>query len=311
MIASLLLFFGLTGVIIGAHWLIDGACAVARRLRISDLAIGLTVVAFGTSLPELTVNIFAVVQKQPAVAIGNITGSNVANILLILGLSALIAPVQVGRTTVWKEIPMCLGASILLAFFCAAGAQLSRIEGIILLCFFLIFLAYIFGIARELPGLCDTHEHPKSISLPAAAVMVAAGLIFLIGGGKAVVEGAVRMAAAAGLSQAFIAATVVAVGTSLPELAASVAAAVKKKPDIAVGNVVGSNIFNIFLILGISAVLRPLPIEPVLMVGLWAGILSAALLFFCMFIGKRHQLERWQGCIFLILYIIYLVMQGQ
>ncbi|HOK95365.1 MAG TPA: calcium/sodium antiporter [Anaerohalosphaeraceae bacterium] len=311
MVASLLLIFGLAGVIVGAHLLVDGASAVARRLRVSDLVIGLTVVAFGTSLPELTVNIFAVVQNQPAVAVGNITGSNIANILLILGLSSLIAPVQVGRGTVWKEIPMCLGGSIVLAFFCAAGAQLSRIEGILLLSLFLVFLAYIVGIARELPGLDNTHEHFKSVSLPAAMVMVAAGLIFLIGGGRAVVQGAVRLAAAAGLSEAFIAATVVAVGTSLPELAASVAAAVKKKPDIAVGNVVGSNIFNIFLILGISAVLRPLPIAPTLMIGLWIGILSAATLFFCMFIGKRHQLERWQGGILLILYIVYLILQAQ
>jgi cation:H+ antiporter len=309
--ASIILILGLAGVIIGAHWLVEGASAIAKRMRVSDLAIGLTVVAFGTSLPELTVNVFAVLQNRPDVAIGNITGSNLANILLILGLSSIFFPLQVGKGTVWKEIPMCLAGSVILAVFCAGAAVLSRVEGLVLLGLFAVFLFYVFSIAKELPGLS---EHPGEVwivSLVRAVLITTAGLVFLVGGGKAVVEGAVRLAAAAGLSEAFIAATVVAVGTSLPELATSVVAALKKKSDIAVGNVVGSNIFNIFLILGISSALRPLPVAPQLVVGLRMGILAAGILFVCMFVGKRHRLDRWQGGVLLVLYIIYLVLQAR
>jgi cation:H+ antiporter len=282
---------------------------------VSELAIGLTVVAFGTSLPELTVNIFAAVANQPDVAIGNITGSNIANILLVLGLSAMLNPLQVGRGTVWKEIPLCFLASLVLAACCldplldrAATAVLSRSEGITLLGFFVIFLCYTIGIAHELPGLSE-HPHTASFSAPKTVLLIVAGLVLLIAGGKAVVEGAVRLAAAAGLSEAFIAATVVAVGTSVPELATSVVAAVKKKADIAVGNVVGSNIFNVFMILGVTSVIRPLAVAPELMVGFWAGIVAAGLLFVCMFTGKRHKLDRWEGAVLLVLYVVYLFLQ--
>ncbi len=316
MAAALLLIAGLAGVIVGAVWLVDGACAIARRLRVSELAIGLTVVAFGTSLPELTVNVFAAFENQPALAIGNITGSNIANILLILGISALINPLQVERGTVWKEIPLCFLASLVLAAFCMDSfldgvkiSVLSRSEGISLLGFFVIFLYYTVGISHELPGLSE-HSHGMSISPVKTILMIAAGLALLIAGGKAVVEGAVRLATAAGLSEAFIAATVVAVGTSLPELATSVVAAWKKKADIAVGNVVGSNIFNVFFILGISSIIRPLAVSAELVVSLLTGIVAAGILFLCMFTGKRHKLDRWEGAILLGLYGIFLLLQA-
>lgn len=312
--AAVLLCIGLAGVIVGAIWLVDGACAIARRLHVSELAIGLTVVAFGTSLPELTVNLFAAFENQPDIAIGNITGSNLANILLILGISAWLKPLRVERGTVWKEIPLCFLASVLLAVFCmdplidgVPQAVLSRAEGIALLGYFIIFLYYTVGIAHELPGLSE--RPPLTVSPMKSILMIIAGLVFLIAGGKAVVQGAVRLAVGMGLSEALIATTVVAVGTSLPELATSLVAAWKNKADIAVGNVVGSNIFNVFFILGISSVIRPLEVSPKLQISLLAGILAAGILFICMFTGKRHKLDRWEGAILVGLYVVYLVLQ--
>lgn len=313
MAAALILCVGLVAVILGANWLVDGASALAHRLKVSNLVIGLTVVAFGTSLPELVVNVFAAVQNSPAVALGNITGSNIANILLILGLSALVCPLQVGRSTAWKEIPFCLLAAALLWVFCsdtlldgAAVSILTHSEALAFLAFFAIFLFYTVGIARNVSDAAG-QPTPKHFSTTKIVLLIVAGLLLLIVGGKAIVEGAIQLAAAAGLSEGFIAATLVAVGTSLPELATSVAAAWKKKPDIAVGNVVGSNIFNVFFVLGITGLVRPLAIAPELAPTLWIGILAAAILFSCMFIGKRHRIDRWQGAAMLALYVLFLV----
>lgn len=313
--AALLLTAGLIGVTVGANWLVDGAIAIARRLRVSDLAIGLTIVAFGTSLPELTVNVAAAIENEPAVALGNVAGSNICNILLILGLSSVFYPLKVGSGTAWKEIPLCLLASVVLLVYCADPwldgadlAMLSRAEGIVLLAFFIVFLYYTFGLPREDNAEPLTSDK-KELSLAKIIVMIAGGLALLIGGGKAAVDGAVDVAAALGISEGFVAASIVAVGTSLPELATSVAAALKKKPDIAIGNVVGSNIFNIFLILGISSVLRPLSVDRELMTALIAGVASAGLLFVFMFTGKRHKLDRWEGAVMVILYFGYLVIQ--
>jgi cation:H+ antiporter len=312
MFAVLLLIFGLIAVLIGANGLVEGASALARRLRVSDLAIGLTVVAFGTSLPEMVVSVFAAAQNTPAVALGNITGSNIANILLILGAAALVCPLQVGKGTTWKEIPLAFLAAVLLWVFCsdvhidrAAASVVSRSEAIAFLGFFAVFMYYTSGIARTLPDVLPPVAKP--LTTKKIAIFIIVGLVLLIVGGKAVVEGAVRMAAAMGLSESFIAATLVAVGTSLPELATSLVAAWKKNPDIAVGNVVGSNIFNVFLVLGISGLVRPLAVPAELTSSLWIGIVAAAILFVCMFTGKRHRIDRWEGAAMLALYILFLV----
>lgn len=272
--------------------------------------------AFGTSLPELVVNIFAAVQDKPAVALGNITGSNIANILLILGISSLLCPLQVGKGTTWKEIPLAFLAAALLWVFCAdvlldaaAAPILSRSEAVAFLGFFAVFLYYTFGISHDLPAAAESAP-TYSFSTTKTIILVVAGLCLLIGGGKAVVEGAVRLASAAGLSESFVAATLVAVGTSLPELATSVVAAWKKKPDIAVGNVVGSNIFNIFFVLGVSGLIRPLAVQPELFPSIWIGVLAAAILFVCMFTGKRHKIDRWEGAAMLILYILFLLVMA-
>lgn len=309
------LIAGLVLVVKGADWLVDGACSLARRLGVSDLAIGLTVVAFGTSLPEMVVNIAAVLQNKPELAIGNVTGSNICNILLILGTASLFCPLGVQKNTTWKEIPFSLLAGVLLLVMASDrwldGASqniLSRTDGFGLLTLFAIFLAYIAGMARDLPEVAQQGEHaiyPAGKSL----LLLAAGLAFLIAGGKLVVLGAVQVATALGLTESFVAVTLVAVGTSLPELATSVVAAYKKKADIAIGNVVGSNIFNIFLILGTSSVIKQIPVPDDLRLSLYVGVLAVVLLLVFLLIGRRHTLQRWQGLVLLAVYAIYLICQ--
>lgn len=315
MTGLILLIAGLALVVLGANWLVDGASSLARRLGVSNLAIGLTVVAFGTSLPELTVNIFAVVQNQPEVAIGNITGSNICNILLILGISAMLCPLRVQKSTVWREIPFSLLAQVMLlamvldkSLDSAAGNSLSRTEGFAFLAMFAIFLAYIAGMARNLLSSDQQGEH-KVFSLGKSIIWVLLGLAFLIAGGKLVVDGALGIADWMGLSKGFIAVTLVAVGTSIPELATSTVAAYKKNADIAVGNVVGSNIFNIFLILGVSSIIRPIPLPADLMLSVQVGIIATIILFMTLFVGKRHMIDRWQGAVMLGLYVVYLIIQ--
>ncbi|MEN6309184.1 MAG: calcium/sodium antiporter [Anaerohalosphaeraceae bacterium] len=315
MLGILIFAVGLVLVIKGADFLVDGASSLARRLGVSDLAIGLTVVAFGTSLPELTVSLFAAIQNQPAVAIGNVTGSNICNILLILGISALISPMQVQRSTVWKEIPFSLLAQVLLLALAADRVLdgmdvnvLSRTDGLSLLALFAIFLAYIAGMARDLPKQ-DEEDESHILTMKKSTVLVVLGLILLIIGGKLVVKGALDVALWLKISESFVAVTLVAVGTSLPELATSVVAAYKKKADIAVGNVVGSNIFNIFLILGISSTLRQIPVPADLMLSFFVGIIATVVLFLTLFIGKRHRIDRWQGAVMLGLYLVYLIIQ--
>jgi cation:H+ antiporter len=310
-----LFVIGVALVIKGADWLVDGSSSLARRLGVSDLAIGLTVVAFGTSLPELTVNVFAVIQNQPEVAIGNVTGSNICNILLVLGGSALLCPIYVQRSTVWKEIPFSLLAQLLLLVMAmdtvldGAGINiLSRTEGFSLLGMFTIFLTYIAGMAKDLPQITEAEEH-RTIPPVKSAVFILLGLGLLIIGGKLVVEGAVAIAEQLNLGKGFVAVTLVAVGTSLPELATSLVAAYKKKADIAVGNVVGSNIFNIFLILGISSTLYPIPVPSDMTLSLYVGIIATVILFATLFVGKRHCIGRWEGAVMLAMYVIYLILQ--
>ncbi len=303
--------FGL--LIKGADFLVKGASLIARKFGISALVIGLTIVAFGTSAPELIVNIFASVQGNTDIAIGNILGSNIANILLILGISALIYPLAVTKGTVWKEIPLSLLAVIVVGFmandmFIDGGffSGLTRIDGLILVSFFIIFLYYTYGIIKVEGSVSDdvvVKERSNLVSIG----MIILGLIGLTVGGKWIVDSAVKLAVDLGMSQAVIGLTIVAVGTSLPELATSAVAAYKKNTDIAVGNIVGSNIFNIFWILGVSSLIAPLPFSTILMRDVVVAIITTFLLFLFMFIGRRHLLERWQGFLFVCLYALYII----
>lgn len=319
MYTILLFLIGFLFLFKSAELLVEGACCLAKRLKISDLAIGLTVVAFGTSLPELFVNIIASISGDADIAIGNILGSNIVNIFLILGISAIIFPLSVTKGTVWKEIPFALLAVILAGIMAndhwignPAFSVLTRIDGLILLAFFVIFLYYVSGIAKEIPGLRE-QLHPKELTMSKTLILITISLIGLWIGSRWVVEGAVYVASLLSLSQSFIGLTIIAVGTSLPEFATSIVAAYKKKSEIAVGNVVGSNIFNIFFILGISSVIRPLPFNKALNIDIGITILASFLLLLCMFTGKKHKLDRWEGVVFIVLYIGYiafLVMRG-
>lgn len=309
----LLLPVGFVFLIKGADFLVDGASSIAKRMGISALVIGLTIVAFGTSAPELIVNIFASVKGNTDIAIGNILGSNITNILLILGISAVIFPLAVKHETVWREIPLSLLAVLIMAvmandaFFGGGNfSGLTRVDGFVLIAFFAIFLYYTFDIMRA--RAADVVEIPiRQYSLPHACLLVGFGLVGLTVGGKWIVDAAVALAKGLGVREALIGLTIVAVGTSLPELATSAVAAYKKNVDIAVGNIVGSNIFNIFWILGVSAVISPLPFSPLLMQDVLVTIIATALLFACMFIGKKRVLERWQGAGFIALYVAYVV----
>lgn len=294
----------------GADALVAGASSLARRLGVSNIVIGLTVVAFGTSMPELVVNVFASLRNAHAVVLGNIVGSNFANIALILGIAAVIAPLAVQKATVWKEIPLAVLSIVLVivmgndvALDGTAANVIGRADGIMLLAFFIVFLYYVFGLVRDGNGLFE--PKPELISGRRTALLVVGGLIALAVGGKLVVDAATTLAKAAGIPTRIIALTVVAVGTSLPELATSIVAALRRNADIAVGNIIGSNIFNVFLVLGLSAVISPIPVARVVMTDVAATVAISALLFAFMFIGRRHLLDRWQGAFLVSLYVMY------
>lgn len=304
---------GFVLLIKGADYLVDGSSSIAKRFNISSLVIGLTIVAFGTSAPELIVNLFASFNGSSDLAISNVVGSNLANMFLILGVASVVYPLKVKKNTVWKEIPLSLLA-IVLAFFMANDVMfdgattnaISRIDGISLIAFFIVFMYYSFGIAKN----TDESESEEIEILPAfkSALYVVFGMIGLALGGKWIVDGAVFIAKSFNMSEALIGLTVVAIGTSLPELATSYTAAKKQNADIAVGNTVGSNIFNVFWILGLSSVIRPLPFDAVNNNSdMLLAIVASFLLFLFMFIGKKHMLQRYQGVLFLLAYFAYMV----
>jgi len=312
MLTYFLFASGFIFLIKGADLLVDGAASIARRLKVSDLVIGLTVVAFGTSTPELFVNLIASFKGNSDIAIGNVLGSNIANIFLILGISSIIYPLAVTKGTVWKEIPFSLLAAVVLLFAAndqildhAGASALTRIDGLIFFCFFTIFIYYTFSIATRVEGM-DEHVTARQLGRLRSLSYIIAGLAGLIIGGKWIVDGAIALAAKLGMSESLIGLTIVAVGTSLPELATSAVAAYKKNVEIAVGNVVGSNIFNIFFVLGISAAIRPLPFQSKNNLDLAAVILSSLMLFLFMFTGKKRSLDRWEGIVCLLLYISYI-----
>jgi cation:H+ antiporter len=311
---------GFVLLIYGANFLVDGASSIAKKYNISSIVIGLTIVALGTSSPELVVNLVASYQGNADVAMGNILGSNVANILLILGISAMIYPISVNYNTKWKEVPLSIFAAAML--FVAANdvwinqvadsreAGIWRSDGIMLLGYFFFFMYYAFSIARQ----DNEYNHEIKVYAPLKSwLMILGGIAGLVLGGKWIVDGAVTLAGALGMSEALISLTIVAVGTSLPELATCIVAAMKKNVDIVVGNVIGSNIFNIFFVLGTSAVIRDLPFNPSLNTDILVGLFATILLFLFLFFPRKRVIERWQGALLFFLYIgytAYLVARG-
>jgi cation:H+ antiporter len=324
----LLFVAGFFLVIYGANFLVDGAASIAKKFKISNLVIGLTVVAFGTSAPELVVTVLASVSGNNDIAFGNVVGSNILNVLLILGVAAVIFPLTVHKNTVWKEIPLALLAAILIFVlgsdflfeneridYLAAltppavpfvGA-LTRIDGLVLLSFFMVFLFYAFASAKE------GAESPVSVSdddikdlPPAKSILyLLLGLAGLTVGGKWIVTGAIELSTLMGLSEKFVGLTIVSLGTSLPELATTIVAARKHQSDIAIGNVVGSNIFNTFLILGVGAVVNPIAVNTFGQIDTLVNIATSILLFALLFVGKRHTIGRFEGIIFLLAYVAY------
>lgn len=314
MLIYLLFIIGFIILVKGADFLVDGASSLAKKLKIPAIVIGLTIVAFGTSMPELVVNVFSSISGNSDIAIGNILGSNIANILLILGISAIIFPLSVTKNTTKKEIPLSILAGLSLFFmandiFFDGGhvSVLTRIDGIILLLFFSIFLYYTFSISK-LPKETKTEEDEiKEYSIWLSILFIIIGLVALIVGGKWIVDGATHIARLFNVSESIIGLTIVAIGTSLPELATSAVAAMKKNSDIAIGNVVGSNIFNIFFILGISSIIKPLPFNFNDNLNIIMTILTSFLLLGFVFIGKKYKIERWQGIVFVLIYISYII----
>ncbi|HMS99336.1 MAG TPA: calcium/sodium antiporter [Saprospiraceae bacterium] len=311
MTTYLLLILGFVLLIKGADFLVDGSASLAKKYNISNIVIGLTIVAFGTSTPELIVSLIASMNGNTEIAIGNVVGSNIVNIFFILGVSATIYPLATKSNTIWKEIPMSLLAALLLWVMAndqlidgANSSMLSRIDGIVFLAFFIIFIYYTVGIAKS-----DTDDSPEieiqNITPGKSFLFIVLGLAGLIIGGKWIVDGAVALAKNLGLSESLIGLTIVAVGTSLPELAASAVAAYKKQTDIAIGNVVGSNIFNIFLILGISSLIKPLPFTSGSNIDVMVACLASIVLFVLLFVGKKHIIQKWQGLLMILIYLVY------
>lgn len=307
-----LIIGGLFVLIKGADFLVIGASSIARRFRISELVIGLTIVALGTSTPEFFVNIIASFSGNTDIAVGNILGSNIANFMLILGISALISPLGVQSGTVWKEIPFSLLAVIVLTVMAndklidhANDSVLTRSDGIVLLCFFSIFIYYSASIAKRIEGMEEVVP-PKTYSITRSVFLVVGGLIGLSLGGEWIVNSAVQIALDLGMSQALVGLTIVAIGTSLPELATSAVAAYHKNVEIAVGNVVGSNIFNIFYVLGVSSVIKPLSFNTVYNMDICTLVVASLMLFMFMFTGTKHSVDRWQGALFFAGYVLYI-----
>lgn len=305
---------GIILLVKGANWLVDGASSLAKKLGVPTLVIGLTVVAFGTSMPELIVSLLGAFGGEADVAFGNVVGSNIANLLLILGAAALIRPPKLQVSTIWKEIPFSLLAAFVLLIIAndllidgINISSLTRVDGLVLLLFFLIFIYYVFGAARaKRNNLKKGKLVIERRSLATIITLVAGGAFALFLGGRWTVDGAVAVARSLGVSDFLIAATVVAVGTSLPELVTSVKATLKNNFDLAVGNVVGSNIFNIFWILGATALVAPIKIPPAINFDIIFLALITLLFFLFMFVGERHKLDRWQATLFLLLYAGYL-----
>lgn len=302
------LTLGLIFLIKGADLLVNGASSLAKRFNVSDLAIGLTVVAFGTSAPELVVNVMGAIEGHHEIVFANVIGSNNFNLLVILGITGLITPLIVQSSTVWREIPLSFGAVILLFmltndFWLPDSYSLSRIDGIVLLILFGVFLFYVYKQISS-DTVADL-EKPAVLSPFKIWSFILFGLAGLVIGGNLVVNNAVEIANILGVSEKVIGLTIISAGTSLPELATSVVAALKKNTDIAVGNIIGSNIFNIFLILGISSLVKPIQYNPSFNSEMYLLAGGTFLLFAGMFTGEKKKLDRWEAALLLIIFLGY------
>ncbi len=316
MLTVLLLLVGFALIIGGAHYFTEGASSLAKRFGISEFIVGMTVVAIGTSMPELFVSALSSMKGSSDMAVGNVVGSNMFNVLIILAISVLVAPIPMTRSIMRKDLPFLVLASVVFLVVAADpfldGADngyISRSEGILLLGFFAIFMAYTIFSAQHTGKVSITDKKKRVVArrknIWLVLLMIVGGCAALVFGADMFLDSSVAIARSLGVSEAVIAVTLVAAGTSMPELAASVVAAVKKNTDIALGNIVGSNIANIFLVLGTSATLSPLTMGDIIPGDMIALIAVAVLLFLCAFTFRKNQIDRNEGIIFMLLYVAY------
>lgn len=310
----LLLIVGLGLILAGANFLTDGAAAVALRFRVPEFVVGLTIVAVGTSTPELVVSVLSAIAKNSGMAIGNVVGSNLFNVFVILGVCALIAPLALTRQNIRRDIPFGMVASLILLLLASdrffrphAADTINRLDGIVMLILYIGLLVYTVREARK-----EIREEPaekmpvKQKSMWIVVPMIVGGLAALVGGGELFLRSATHIARTLGISESVIAITLVAGGTSLPELASSIVSLLKGKAELALGNVIGSNIANILLILGISSTIHPLSMGGITTLDLVMVVLSSLLLFITAFTFRRKTIDRWEGGIFLAIYIAYI-----
>lgn len=299
-----LLIAGLALIVFGAEWLVDGASSVARKAGLSEFVIGLTIVGFGTSCPELVVSLTGALQGNADVAVGNVVGSNLFNTLLILGVTALISPLVITRNNARRDIPITLLATIILVVMSLVGNNITRFEGAIML---ILFALYIYSCFKTDTGLDDEEDSlKKEKTVFISIIFILAGLAGLIFGGQLFVDNATLLAKQLGVSDKVIAITLLAGGTSLPELATCVVAAVKGKGQLALGNILGSNVFNILLILGTSAAIVPLSTAAMGLVDLAVLLMSSLMLILWTVTGSKNKLDRWEAVLMVLIYLAYI-----
>lgn len=304
----ILIIIGFTLLIIGADKLVDGASGIAKKFHISELIIGLTIVSIGTSMPELFVSITSALDGYSDMAIGNIVGSNVCNLLLILGLSAILKPVTFQKETIKQEIPMCLIFTIILMIFCNTKGGISTVEGICLLLLFIVFISHIIIISKKQSKqeIEIKQDDNKKNNMIKNIIFIVLGIIGLKLGGDMTVNNAVNVANHFGLSEKIISLTILAIGTSLPELVTSVVAAIKGDSDIAIGNIIGSNIFNMLLIIGTSSVIKEITYNISYNFDFSVLLISTIILAIFPYIPPKEKMSRMNGVIYLLIYAIYM-----
>lgn len=304
-IQLVLLVVGFVMLIKGADWFVEGASGIADRFGIPQLVIGLTIVAFGTSAPEAAVSISAAMKGNADITIGNVVGSNILNILIILGLTAVICPIAVQKSTFKYEIPYVMIVSAVLFALGYFDGTVSRVDGIILWALMVVYMVYLLRMAKKGEASVETAEGEEKKPIWKLLILVVIGLVLIVWGSDVTVDAATNIALMFGVSERIIGLTIVALGTSLPELMTSVTAAIKGKADIAIGNIVGSNIFNILFVVGTTAVITPVVYAGSFLVDSIMMIVAAVLLWLCL-LGKEHKLRRWGGAIMLVVYAGYL-----
>lgn len=303
LLQAVLLIVGFFMLIKGADWFVDGASGIARKLGISQLVIGLTIVAFGTSAPEAAVSITSALKGNAGISIGNVVGSNILNILIILGTTAIIVPLVLQKSTLYVEIPFLIGVTILFAILGMSGNEVSMVDGIILWAVFLVFLAYL--IVMAIKGKNEEEEEETTRGMVGNLVFTVAGLGLVVFGSDVTVDSATSLAKMVGMSDRFIGLTIVALGTSLPEFVTSILAARKGKADIAIGNIVGSNLFNILFVLGTTAMIKPIPFAQNFVIDMYFAIYATILLLLCT--CKTKKVTRTGGILMLCSYVVYFV----